>query len=80
MANAKHYLINNGYLQRLNEAYILSGLNAVKLGEIIGKERKTIYGYLHGDSTPDALTLAKLCIALNIGADWLLFGKDNLNR
>jgi transcriptional regulator with XRE-family HTH domain len=80
MAKLKHYLINNGYLRRLNDAYILSGFNAVELGKIIKKERKTIYSYLHGDTTPDALTLARLCAALDISADWLLFGKEDCNR
>lgn len=47
-----------------------------KLASMIGKERKVIYSYLYGDTTPDALTLARLCVALDISADWLLFGKD----
>lgn len=79
MAKAKHYLINNGYLERLNKAYVSSGFGATEIGKLIGRNRKAIYGYLHGDTTPDALTLARLCVALNISADWLLFGKDNLN-
>lgn len=76
MARSRNFILNNGYLQRLNDAYIMSGLNAVKLGKKIGKDRRTVYGYLYGDSTPDALTLARLCVALDISADWLLFGKD----
>jgi transcriptional regulator with XRE-family HTH domain len=77
MAGKKNYLISNGYLQRLNDAYISSEFNAVQLGRILHRDRKAIYSYLHGDTTPDALTLARLCIALNISADWLLFGKDD---
>ena len=80
MAKSKTYLINNGYLQRLNDAYNRSGLMPTELARMIGKERKVIYCYLYGDTTPDALTLARLCIALNISADWLLFGKDDCNR
>lgn len=73
----KHYLISNGYLQRLNDAYLLSGLNAVELGKIIHRNRKAVYKYMDGDTTPDVLTLARLCVALNISADWLLFGKED---
>ena len=80
MARKRNYLINNGYLQRLNDAYNAAGFNAVKLGKVVDKERKTIYGYLEGITTPDALTLARICVALNISADWLLFGSDNLKQ
>ena len=79
MANGKRHLIDNGYLQRLNDAYFSSGFGPTKLASLIGMERKVIYRYLNGDTTPDALTLARLCVALNISADWLLFGKENLN-
>jgi transcriptional regulator with XRE-family HTH domain len=80
MAKSKRHLINNGYLERLNKAYASSSLGATEIGKLIGRDRKAIYGYLHGDTTPDVLTLARLCVALNISADWLLFGKDDQNK
>ena len=70
----KRSLINNGYLQRLNDAYLASGFGPTELARLIGMERKIIYCYMNGDTTPDVLTLARLCVALNISADWLLFG------
>lgn len=77
MPRKKRSLINNGYLQRLNDAYFSSGLSAINLGKAVGRDRRTIYEYINGSSVPDALTLARLCVALNISADWLLFGKED---
>lgn len=65
------------FYERLQEAINKRGLNCVQLGRMVGKDRKTIYTYKNGDCLPDALTLAKLCMALNVSADYLLGIKKN---
>ena len=60
---------------RFQEAVTASGLTDKEIGQRCGKNRKTILAYRHGDSTPDCLTLAKLCFILGVSAEFLLFGK-----
>lgn len=62
--------------ERLKEAINQSGLNCVEIGKRVGLERKSIYAYRDGDTYPNAMILAKLCVVLNVSADYLLFGKE----
>ncbi len=64
-----------GFPERFQEAAYASGLTDQEIGDRCGKGRKTILAYRHGESTPDCLTLARLCFALGVSADFLLFGK-----
>ena len=65
-----------GFTERLYDEWLKSGLTQRQLGEYSGVNRKAISGYVNGASVPDATTLGKMCKALNVSADFLLFGKD----
>lgn len=79
MANIKHKRLM-GFSERLKEKKDESGLTCNEISKRIGRERKSIYGYMRGDVQPDTYTLAKLCVVLNVSADYLLFGKAYDNR
>lgn len=73
MCKMKNYPLV-GFIERLNDSFLKSGLTQVKLAESIGVERKTVINYLHGISEPQASVLGKICKVLNVSADYLLFG------
>ena len=64
-----------GFPERLYDEWLASGMTQRQLGKYAGCNRKAISGYVNGVSTPDATTLGKMCKALNVSADYLLFGK-----
>ena len=66
-----------GFQQRLYDLWLKSGLTQKQLADKVGRERKAIIMYLHGDVAPDILVLSKLCVALHTTADYLIFGKVN---
>ena len=73
MCKMKHYPLS-GFTERLNDAFLKSGLTQMKLAERIGVERKTVINYLYGVSEPQASVLGKMCETLHVSADYLLFG------
>ena len=66
-----------GFSERLQESFRASGMTVVDFAGKIGKERKVVYAYINADAQPDTYPLARICIALDVSADWLLFGKKN---
>lgn len=52
-------------------------ISGVKLGKLIGADRRRIYEWKNGDLMPNAYYLAKICKALDVSADYLLFGKES---
>ena len=64
-----------GFPERLTLAIEDAEVSTRQLCDCTGKERKTIYAYKNGYTSPDALTLARMCCLLRVSADWLLFGK-----
>lgn len=67
-----------GFPERLVSAIDDAGVTTRQLCECTRKERKTIYAYKNGDSSPDAVTLARMCCLLQVSADWLLFGTKKI--
>lgn len=63
-----------GFQHRLCQAFYHSRLTQLELAGRIGASRPTVAHYLNGDSVPDAYTLARLGIILNVSTDWLLYG------
>ena len=61
-----------GFQFRLGQAVFHSGLTQEELAARVGVSRKTIVGYLKGDTLPDAYHLATLGAVLNVSIDWLL--------
>ena len=65
-----------GFAYRLNKLICERGLNCIQIGEMIGKDRKTIYSYKNGDCSPDGVTICKLCYVLKTTPNYLLLGKE----
>lgn len=71
----RHYNQTVGFADRLENEIFRNGISKKKLAEMVGVDRRTIYEYCWGSIMPNALTLAKICKALNVSADYLLFGE-----
>lgn len=52
------------------------GLTQEQLGELVGVSRQAVSKWESGQTVPDALTVAKLCRALNVSADYIILGKE----
>lgn len=52
------------------------GLTQEQLGELVGVSRQAVSKWESGQTVPDALTVAKLCQALHVSADYVLLGKE----
>lgn len=70
----KHYNQTIGFADRLNQAMYDGDMNASQLAKLVGMERKTVYTWQWGYSMPNSLILARICKALGVSADYLLFG------
>lgn len=68
-----------GFHLRLVAVANKRGLTEMELAEGVGVGRSTMRKWLDGDSAPDALDLARLCLILDISADYLLFGRRKSN-
>lgn len=53
-----------------------AGLSQEQLGELLGVTRQAVSKWESGQTTPDAVTVAKLCAALHVSADFVLLGKE----
>lgn len=61
-----------GMSERLEEAIEKSGKTITEISKAANVTRPAIYNILNYESGGTALTVARLCAALNISADWLL--------
>lgn len=66
-----------GFSDRLYKSWIASGVTMADLSRITGIYPNTLYSYLYYGVTPNVTKLARLCAALHVSADYLLFGKGN---
>ncbi len=64
-----------GFADRLEQAMDLRDRTSSQLAKDVRVDRKTIYSYRGGDTSPSATVLARICENLHVSADWLLFGK-----
>lgn len=53
-----------------------AGLTQEQLGALVGVTRQAVSKWEAGQTVPDALTVAKLCEALHVSADYVLLGKE----
>ncbi len=64
----------------LNERIIrvrkAAGLTQEQLGEVVGVSRQAVSKWESGAATPDLATMARLCEALGVSADYLLLGRE----
>lgn len=63
------------FVERLHNEIYRSGKTLEALAGEVGVARKTLRDYSNGVCMPNSLTLMRLCKALNVSADYLLFGK-----
>ena len=61
-----------GVGDRLSLAVKRSGMNLTELSEKTGVLAPHISSMMHSDATMHEFSIARLCVALNISADWLL--------
>lgn len=53
-----------------------AGLTQEQLGELAGVTRQAVSKWESGQTIPDAVTVARLCEALHVSADYVLLGKE----
>lgn len=53
-----------------------AGLSQEQLGERLGVTRQAVSKWESGQTVPDAATVARLCTALNVSADFVLLGRE----
>lgn len=61
---------------RIAAARKLAGLTQEQLGELLGVTRQAVSKWESGQTVPDAVTVARLCEALHVSADYVLLGKE----
>lgn len=61
---------------RLGQALYNKGMSQKELAEIIGVNRATVSCWCSNGNWMSAKFLPGICKALNVSADWLLFGED----
>lgn len=59
-----------GFWDRFDRACAKKGITKVALAERVGCEHKSLYA--GSGATPNPLILARICVQLNISADYLL--------
>lgn len=53
-----------------------AGLTQEQLGELVGVTRQAVSKWESGQTAPDAATIAALCEALHVSADYVLLGRE----
>lgn len=61
---------------RIAAARKLAGLTQEQLVELLGVTRQAVSKWESGQTVPDAVTVARLCKALHVSADYVLLGKE----
>jgi len=62
--------------ERIAAVRKIKGLTQEQLGELLGVSRQAVSKWESGQAVPDALTITKLCIELNVSADYVLLGRE----
>ncbi len=65
----------DGFWDRLDEEIQRHGMSKVQLAEKCGFERKMLYNPKHSGCYIHIVYFARICSALRVSADYLLFGK-----
>lgn len=67
---ARHKSLIYGFWDRLDQACYDSNISKLELSKRIGCDRKTLYE--GSGATPNPMYLARICVQLNVSADYLL--------
>lgn len=62
--------------ERLAAVRKTAGLTQEQLGELAGVTRQAVSKWESGQAVPDALTIARICRALRVSADYVLLGLE----
>ena len=65
-----------GFSERLNETILKSGISMRDLAERLGTDHSTVRSWMVMRAQPNIRSLAKLCLILDVSADYLIYGKD----
>lgn len=65
-----HYI--QGFNERMQQAVNNSNLPTTEIARKCGIDRKVIYRSCYDFYMPNSSNLAKICVVLNVSADWLL--------
>ena len=58
--------------ERIQEARVAAGLSRSKLAELLYFSRDSVWGWEKGRYFPTVVTIAELCVHLNVSPAWLL--------
>ena len=62
--------------ERIASVRKAAGLTQEQLGEKLGVTRQAVSKWESNQATPDTATIARLCVELNVSADFILLGKE----
>lgn len=79
MANHK-WACPDGFTDRLRQAMHSRAITGEEMALELNVSPSTIYGYLIHKSCMNIVRLCEICDILDISADWLLYGKGNMER
>ena len=66
--------------ERINELCKINQINGIKLGEILGLKKSPLTDWKNEKSKPTLEQIEKMCEIFATTADYLIFGKNNLNE
>ena len=69
----------DGFWDRLDEEIRKRGLNKKLLSQMCGIDRKMLYNPKRNDRYIRLVYFARICNALRVSADYLLFGEGNFS-
>ena len=65
-----------GFSERLNETIINSGISMRDLAKRLVTDHSTVRSWMVMRAQPNIRSLAKLCLILDVSADYLIYGKE----
>jgi len=68
------------FADRLRQALKYLNLTQQKAADATGISLRSIKNYVHGNTTPDADALARICEGLDIAPNWILFGRGPMQQ
>ena len=66
-----------GFADRLNEVILCKKFSYREFAKKIGCTVSPVKSWVNGESMPRSELLARICIELDVSADYLLFGKKH---
>lgn len=64
-----------GFPDRLKKALKEKDMTYMEFARRIGCDKKTVYNWIEGISSPDMVSIEKMCKILRVTSDYLIFGE-----